>query len=58
MKLLINQKDDSLKSQFKEFIDSIEGQIDLRYESIVGSLDTYRIECKSKLFKFKEDFEK
>ena len=48
---------DSLKSQLKDYVDEIENDIDLRYESVVDSLETYRSECKSKLFKFKEDFE-
>ena len=47
-----------MKSQLKDDVDEIENQIDIRYESIVGSLETYRIECKSKLFKIKEDYEK
>jgi hypothetical protein len=47
-----------MKSHLKEYIDEIEDQIDLRYESIFESLETYRIEFKSELFKFKEDFEK
>ena len=51
-------KDDSLKTQLKDYVDQIEDKIDLRYESVVDSLETYRSECKSKLFKFKEDFEK
>ena len=47
-----------MKRQLKEYIDNIEDQIDLRYESVVESLHSYRNECKSKLFKLKEDFEK
>ena len=47
-----------MMSQLKDYVDEIENQIDIRYESIVGSLETYRTECKSKLFKFKEDLEK
>ena len=51
-------KGDSLKSQLKDYVNQIENEIDLRYESVVDSLESYRSECKSKLFKFKEDFEK
>ena len=51
-------KGDSLKSQLKDYVDQIENEIDLRYESVFDSLETYRSECKSKLFNFKEDFEK
>ena len=51
-------KGDLLKSQLKECVDQIVNEIDLRYESVVDSLETYRSEFKSKLFKFKEDFEK
>ena len=51
-------KGDSMKSQLKEYVDKIENEIVLRYESVVDSLETYPSECKSKLFKFKEDFEK
>ena len=47
-----------MKSQFTEYIDEIENQIDLRYESVVDSLETYGIEFKSQLFKFKKHFEK
>jgi hypothetical protein len=47
-----------MKSQLTEYIDEIENQIDLRYESFVDFLETYRIEFKSELFKFKKDFEK
>ena len=50
-------KGDSLKSRLKDYVDQIENEIDLRYESVVDSLETYRSECKLKLFKFKEDFE-
>ena len=51
-------KGDSLKGQLKDYVDQIVNEIDLRYESVVDSLETYRSECKSKLFKIKEDFEK
>ena len=47
-----------MKSQLKDYVDEIKNQIDIRYESLVGSLETYRTECKSKLVKFKEDFDK
>ena len=47
-----------MRSKLKDYVDEIENQIDLRYESIVGFLETYRIECKSKLFKITEDYEK
>jgi hypothetical protein len=47
-----------MKIQLKDYIDVIEDQIDLRYESIFESLNSERIELKSKLFKLKEDFEK
>ena len=50
-------KGDSLKGQLKDYVDQIVNEIDLRYESVVDSLETYRSECKSKLFKIKEDFE-
>ena len=50
-------KGDSLKSRLKDYVDQIENEIDLRYESVVDLLETFRSECKSKLFKFKEDFE-
>ncbi len=45
-----------MKSQLTEYIDEIENQIDLRYESFVDSLETYPIEFKSELFKFKKKF--
>ena len=51
-------KGDSLKTQLKDYVDQIEDKIDLRYESVFDSLQTYRSECKSKLFNFHEDFEK
>ena len=44
--------------KLKDYVYEIEDKIDFRYESILRSLETYRAECKSKLFKFKEDFEK
>ena len=50
-------KGDSLKSLLKDYLVEIENEIDLRYESVVDLLETFRTECKSKLFKFKEDFE-
>ena len=45
-------------SRLKDYVDEIENQIDLRYESVVESLETYRSECKYKLFNFKENIEK
>ena len=47
-------KGDSLKSQLKDYVNQIENEIDLRYESVVDSLESYRSECKSKFFKFKK----
>ena len=58
IKFVENWIADSLKSELKDYVDKIENEIDLRYESVVESLEKYRSECKSKLFKFKEDFEK
>ncbi len=56
--ILLNQKGETIKSELKEYLDEIEGQIDLRYELAITSLNTFRIECKSKLTKFKADIEK
>ena len=47
-------KGDSSKSRLKDYVDKIENEIDLRYESVVDSLETYRNEFKLKLFKFKK----
>ena len=32
-----------MRSKLKDYVDEIENQIDLRYESIVGFLETYRL---------------
>ncbi len=51
--ILFNQKGETMKSELTEYLDEIESQIDLRYELAIASLNTFRIECKSKLTKFK-----
>ena len=50
-------KGTSLEIKLNKYVDEIEDQIDLRYESFVESLDRHRSECKSILFKFKEDLD-
>ena len=49
---------DSLLSNLNDHIVEIENQIDLRYESLVESLEMNRTECKIKLNIFRDDMEK
>ena len=49
---------DSLLSNLNDHIVEIENQIDLRYESLVESLEMNRTECKIKLKIFKDYMEK
>ena len=52
------KKEDSLLSNLYDHVVEIESQIDLRYESLVESIEMCRTEFKIKLNQFRDDMEK
>ena len=51
-------KEESLINELNSKIEGIENEMDVRVESLVNMIHDYRDECKHKLNKAKEEFQK